>query len=35
MLSTIWTWTQEWSDIPSRSDWTCAMCHQARTSGRR
>ena len=20
MLSTIWTWTQEWSDIPSRSD---------------
>ena len=33
MLSTIWTWTQEWSDIPSRSDWTWAMCHQARTSG--
>ena len=32
MLSTIWTWTQEWSDIPSRSDCTWAMCHQARTS---
>ena len=27
------TWTQEWSDIPSRSDCTWAMCHQARTSG--
>ena len=26
-------WTQEWSDIPSRSDCTWAMCHQARTSG--
>ncbi len=25
-------WTQEWSDIPSRSDWICAMCHQPRTS---
>ena len=24
-------WTQEWSDIPSRSAWTCAMYHQART----
>ena len=33
MLSTIRMWTQEWSDIPSRSDWTWAMCHQARTSG--
>ena len=33
MLSTIRTWTQEWSDIPRRSDCTCAMCHQARTSG--
>ena len=32
MLSTTWTWTQEWSDIPSRSECTCAMCHQARTS---
>ena len=29
MLSTIWTWTQLWSDIPSRSEVTCAMCHQA------
>ena len=33
MLSTIRMWTQEWSDIPSRSDCTWAMCHQARTSG--
>ena len=32
MLSTICMWTQEWSDIPSRSDWTWAMYHQARTS---
>ena len=32
MLSTIWTWTQEWSDIPSRSEVTWAMCHQARSS---
>ena len=24
-------WTQEWSDIPSRSAWTWAMYHQART----
>ena len=24
-------WTQEWSDIPSRSEWTWAMYHQART----
>ena len=31
MLSTIWTWTQEWSDMPSRSEVTWAMCHQART----
>ena len=31
MLRTIWVWTQEWSDIPSRSAWTCAMYHQART----
>ena len=22
-------WTQEWSDIPSRSEPTCCMCHQA------
>ena len=33
MLSTIWTCTQPWSDIPSRSEVTRAMCHQARTSG--
>ena len=32
MLSTIWTCTQEWSDIPSRSEATWAMCHQARSS---
>ena len=31
MLRTIWVWTQEWSDMPSRSAWTCAMYHQART----
>ena len=31
MLRTIWMWTQEWSDIPSRSAWTWAMYHQART----
>ena len=31
MLRTIWVWTQEWSDIPRRSAWTCAMYHQART----
>ena len=31
MLRTICMWTQEWSDIPSRSAWTCAMYHQART----
>ena len=31
MLRTIWVWTQEWSDIPSRSAWTWAMYHQART----
>jgi len=24
-------WTQEWSDMPSRSDWTWVMYHQART----
>ena len=24
MLVTIWMWTQEWSDIPSRSAFTCA-----------
>ena len=24
-------WTQEWSDIPSRSAWTWAMYHQVRT----
>ena len=24
-------WTQEWSDIPSRSAWTWVMYHQART----
>ena len=33
MLRTICTWTQEWSDMPSRSEFTCAMCHQPRTSG--
>ena len=32
MLSTIWTWTQEWSDMPRRSEVTWAMCHQARSS---
>ena len=31
MLRTICMWTQEWSDMPSRSAWTCAMYHQART----
>ena len=31
MLRTICMWTQEWSDIPSRSDWTWVMYHQART----
>ena len=31
MLRTICMWTQEWSDIPSRSAWTWAMYHQART----
>src|SRR5204863_305315 len=32
MLSTICTWTQEWSDIPRRSEEICAMCHHARRS---
>src|SRR3984885_13440496 len=31
MLRTICMWTQEWSDMPRRSDWTWAMYHQART----
>ncbi len=31
MLSTICMWTQEWSDMPSRSAWTWVMYHQART----
>src|SRR6478752_2444936 len=31
MLRTICMWTQEWSDIPSRSEWTWVMYHQART----
>ena len=31
MLRTICMWTQEWSDMPSRSDWTWVMYHQART----
>ena len=31
MLSTTWTCTQEWSDIPSRSEVIWAMYHQART----
>ncbi len=31
MFSTICIWTQEWSDIPSRSACTWAMYHQART----
>ena len=31
MLSTICMWTQEWSDIRSRSAWTWVMYHQART----
>ena len=35
MLSTIRTWTQEWSDIPSRSAFTCCMCHQAAAAARR
>src|SRR4051812_15181010 len=30
MLTTIWMCTQEWSDIPSRSAFTCCMYHQAR-----
>ena len=29
MFSTIWMWTHEWSDIPSRSAFTCATCHHA------
>lgn len=29
MLTTIWTWIQEWSDIPRRFAVTCATCHQA------
>ena len=31
MLSTTCTCTQEWSDIPRRSEVICAMYHQART----
>src|SRR3954451_22346537 len=31
MLTTIWTCTQEWSDIPSRSALTCCMYHHARS----
>jgi hypothetical protein len=31
MLRTICMWTQEWSDIPSRSELTWAMYHQPRT----
>ena len=31
MLRTICMWTQEWSDMPSRSAWTWVMYHQART----
>ena len=31
MLRTICMCTQEWSDMPSRSAWTWAMYHQART----
>ena len=31
MLRTTCTCTQEWSDIPSRSEVICAMYHQART----
>jgi hypothetical protein len=33
MLSTIWTWIQEWSDIPSRSALTCVTCHQVFSCG--
>ena len=29
MFTTIWMCTHEWSDIPSRSAFTCATCHQA------
>ena len=28
MFSTICTCTHEWSDIPSRSAFTCCTCHQ-------
>ena len=31
MLSTTCTWTQEWSDIPRRSEVTWVMYHHART----
>src|SRR3954451_11674944 len=31
MLRTTCTCTQEWSDMPRRSDWICAMYHQERT----
>ena len=31
MLRTICVWTHEWSDMPSRSAWTCAMYHHVRT----
>src|SRR4249919_1115058 len=31
MLRTICMWTQEWSDIPRRSELTWAMYHQVRT----
>src|SRR5919106_3621997 len=29
MLTTIWMWTQEWSDMSRRSALTCCMYHQA------
>ena len=33
MLTTIWMWIQEWSDIPSRLAFTCAACHHAFSCG--
>ena len=29
MFTTIWMWTQEWSDMSRRSAFTCCMYHQA------
>src|SRR3954451_19332870 len=33
MFSTIRMWTHEWSDITSRSAFTCWTCHQAFSCG--